>query len=58
MDSLCGTCKYAEFDYNEKGYFPDGCKKDYPEHSENKWNEVIECEGYKEAKLEEDDGCR
>ena len=53
IDNICGTCKHAEFDYNEKGYFVDGCRLGYPEGSyENHWGDIIDCPEHEEAEDE------
>lgn len=50
-ENLCGTCKYAERDYNEKGWFVDNCKKGYPEDSyEDHWGDIVDCPEYMEVK--------
>lgn len=49
-DYLCETCKFAIYDNDEKGWYPDDCKKNYPYQRENEWHEVIECNEYEEAK--------
>ncbi len=48
-DNICGTCKHAEFDYNEKGYFVDGCKLGYPEGSEEDEGVIVDCPEHEEA---------
>ena len=54
MNSLCYTCKYSEWDEDEKGWFPDGCRKDYPIQSVTRGIEVTECDEYKEAESEDE----